>query len=83
MNEAGINQRYFRKTQAHPDGAVVHHGDCDFFSIWICTCGLLHDLMPMTPEIVDRLYPSFDKENGLYDQARTDIMEKTGRKKKK
>jgi len=81
VNEAGINQRYFRKTQAHPDGSVVHHGDCDFFSIWICTCGLLHDLVALNEEITEKLYPSFWKEQGLYDQARTEIMTKPKRKK--
>lgn len=72
--ETRLLQRYFRKTIAHPDGSVCHHGDCDFFSIWICTCGLLHDLAPMSPELVEQHYPSFHEERGHYDRARTDIM---------
>ncbi len=41
---AGIHTRYFRKVMAHPVGAIVHDGDCNFFSRDICTCGLLHEL---------------------------------------
>lgn len=37
-----LKQRYWRKTI---DGeGLRHHGDCQFFDIQICTCGLLHDI---------------------------------------
>ena len=39
-----IHDRYFRKIIAHPAGAIVHDGDCNFFSRSVCTCGLLHEL---------------------------------------
>lgn len=85
--ETLLLQRYFRKTQAHPEGAVVHHGDCDFFSIKVCTCGLHHDLMVLDPAKQTEHYPLFDIERAEYDQARTDIMHpspkgKAGKKKK-
>lgn len=57
-----IHSRYFRKVMGHPDGAIVHHGDCQFFNIKICTCGLLHDLN-VIPD-VESLYPSFGVELG-------------------
>lgn len=72
--ETRLIQRYFRKTAAHPEGSVCHHGDCDFFSITVCTCGLLHDLAPMTPDQIEEHYPRFYEEQGQYDQARTDMM---------
>jgi len=72
--ENRLVQRYFRRTQAHPEGSVCHHGDCDFFSISICTCGLLHDLMPMTPDQIEERYPRFHEEQRQYDQARENIM---------
>lgn len=85
--EARITQRFFRKTIAHPDGSVVHHGDCDYFNIKICTCGLLHDLMPVLPEIVERLYPSYVNEEVEQENARMILMErsrpKAPKKKKK
>ncbi len=42
-----IEARYKRKVVAYPKGAIVHHGDCYIFSVGICTCGLIHDLMAM------------------------------------
>ena len=44
-----ITQRYKRKVMAHPEGAVVHHGDCSLYDddIEICNCGLHHDLLPL------------------------------------
>jgi hypothetical protein len=64
--EKRIKQRYFRKVMAYPEGAIVHHGDCMFFSEKkICTCGLHHDLSPLNEEITQRLYPDFFKEWSL------------------
>jgi hypothetical protein len=72
--ETRLVQRYFRKTVAHPEGAVSHHGDCDFFSISVCTCGLLHDLTPMTPDQIEEHYPRFDEERAQYERVREDMM---------
>lgn len=80
--EAQLMQRYFRKTPANPEGAICHHGDCDIFSIKICTCGLLHDLIPVT-DLVERLYPLYWAESGRYDEARSSIMNKSRNKKRK
>ena len=39
-------RRYQRRTIASKGQAVVcHHGDCRWYQIRICTCGLLHDLL--------------------------------------
>lgn len=75
--EVRILQRYFRKTIAHPEGSVCHHGDCDFFNIKICTCGLLHDLR-VDLEKAAELYPLIDIELGENDRAREASM--NGRK---
>lgn len=61
-----IRDRYFRKVAAHPDGAVVHHGYCQFFNIKVCTCGLLHDLVSISDgALVESLYPPFAAEFGI------------------
>lgn len=80
--EAQLMQRYFRKTPANPDGAITHHGDCDIYGIKICTCGLMHDLMPV-PHLVEKLYPLHWEERGKYDEVRDSIMHKPRRKRKK
>ena len=53
-----IKERYFRKVIAHPEGAIVHHGDCMIYGLkGVCTRGLLHDLAPLSnPEAV---YPQY------------------------
>jgi len=79
--ETALVQRYFRKTIAHPDGHVNHHGDCDFFNIKVCTCGLLHSLMVLDPEIVKRHYPLFCVEQADYEEVREQLMAKGRRKK--
>ena len=38
-------QRYFREVIAHPEGAVVHYGDCNIYSNKVCDCGLLRVLV--------------------------------------
>ena len=47
-------KRYFRDVMAFPEGAVVHDGDCRVFSYGVCTCGLLHTLLPMHNQDKDR-----------------------------
>jgi len=57
-----LRERYFRKTQAHPNGSIVHHGDCEIFRIKICTCGLLHDLASIDPADRGLVYPKYLEE---------------------
>lgn len=81
--ESRIIQRYFRKTELYPDGAVIHHGDCDVFSIKICTCGLLHDLMPVVPELQEKLYPKYWEEHTKSEEARELLLHRKPKKRKK
>lgn len=62
-----IYLRYYRKTQASPEGTIVHHGDCNIWNISICTCGLIHDLMPIDNK--EEFYPDFHKEEGAQGKA--------------
>jgi hypothetical protein len=80
--EAQLMQRYFRKTIANPEGALTHHGDCDFSSIKICTCGLLHDLLPLRPELMEK-YAPFWEERAKYDEVRNILMGSTKPKPKR
>lgn len=58
-----IIKRYKREVMAHPDGAIVHHGDCDIYhDVGICTCGLHHDLLPMDEDDIKELYPKLYEE---------------------
>jgi hypothetical protein len=83
--ETLLLQRYFRKTIAHPEGSVVHHGDCDFYSIRVCTCGLHHDLMTMDPAKQTEHYPLYDVERADFEDVRAGLMGhlKAPKKKKK
>lgn len=56
-----IKNRYFRSVIAYPEGAVVHYADCGIYSMNICTCGLLKDLVIDT-ENVESIYPKFWSE---------------------
>jgi len=60
-----IKKRFFRQTIENPDGDIVHHGDCLFFSHHICTCGLLHDLMTTRnpDDIYEKFYEEIEKQN--------------------
>lgn len=55
-----IKQRYLRKTMAHPDGQIVHHGNCGIYQFKICTCGLIHDLQACGE--AEKHYDKFDEE---------------------
>jgi hypothetical protein len=79
--ETALLQRYFRKVMAYPEGHVVHHGDCDFFNIKVCTCGLLHFLVMCKPNLIEKHYPLFYEEQRDYEEIRAELMAK-GRKKK-
>ncbi len=43
---------------------LMHHGDCSIYraDLPVCTCGLLHDLMPMGIEIMRANYPGIEKD---------------------
>jgi len=58
-------KRYFRKTIAHPEGTITHDGDCMFWSIGVCTCGLLHLLRPL--ESPQKYYKDFSAEVSKHD----------------
>ena len=59
-------QRYFRKTSGYPEGTICHDGDCRMWSDWICTCGLLHLLMPEDDEYINKNYPNYWSEIGMH-----------------
>lgn len=65
-----IKNRYFRKVMAHPEGAVVHDGDCSIWrSLKVCTCGLIHDLMWIDFKTAEEIYPKFGDERVNLDAA--------------
>lgn len=80
--EVKLMERYFRKTPAHPEGSITHHGDCDIYILKTCSCGLRHDLMPV-PHLVEKLYPLHWEEVEDYDEIRSLIMNKERKAKKK
>jgi hypothetical protein len=57
-----VKKRYFRKVINVPEGRIVHDGDCRFWDVKICTCGLLHALIWLSDPF--EVYPDFGKENG-------------------
>ena len=64
---------------------LLTRGDCDIYGIKVCTCGLMHDLMPV-PHLIEKLYPLHWEERGKYDEVRSSIMNssrKTRKKRKK
>ena len=62
VKELKIHYRYFRKVTAYPEGAIVHHGDCDFYSSsQVCTCGLLKDLNALGKS-AKKLYENFEED---------------------
>lgn len=52
-------RRYFRATVDFPEGKIVHHADCLIYSKDVCNCGLLHDLEPLSEDIILKLYPEY------------------------
>lgn len=70
VKEIKIHYRYFRKVVAYPKGAVVHHGDCDFYSsAQICTCGLLKDLSILGAKTASKLYEKFEEDIYFHEQS--------------
>ena len=64
MTTAKLKARY----RVNEDGTILHHGDCTIFSFSICTCGLLHDLLPLCESAVV-LYPDFWDELDKHEQT--------------
>lgn len=66
-------ERYFRPVIAHPTGELTHHGDCDVYrAIEVygtapCTCGLLHDMLPLPEGFKMKLRPEYYEELGRKD----------------
>ncbi len=54
-------QRFYRKTVASPEDWIRHDGDCYIWSNKVCTCGLLHTLLPMS-EQQEKYYPKYWEE---------------------
>ena len=57
-----IMGRYHRKVIAHPEGALVHFGDCWWYACQICNCGLHADLGWIGYDKGAELYPKFHEE---------------------
>ena len=70
--------RYFRQVIAFPDGAVVHDGDCHVFSWKICTCGLLHSLLPLDNPV--QFFPQFYEQRAAQDTAINNLRDPLGNK---
>ena len=68
MTADRITNRYHRPVISHPNGAVVHDGDCYVFAArtHICTCGLLHMLVRIDHVEALRLYPKFEDEYAVH-----------------
>ena len=45
-----MSKRINTKSWRVKDGRPIHDGDCSFWGKEICTCGLIHHLMPDFPE---------------------------------
>ena len=69
-----IYDRYFRQVIKNPDGAIVHFGDCDFYSTKVCTCGLFRDLLPLG-EDQEEIYPNFWEEYGVHEEILRECQE--------
>ena len=61
MTPNNIKQRYFRGTISSPEGVIVHDGDCSYWSMNLCTCGLLNELI-FYSNIAAEMYPKFWEE---------------------
>jgi hypothetical protein len=70
-----ILARYHRPVIAYPDGAVVHHGDCQIFDTWgVCTCGLIHDLMWCHFNVAEEIYPDYGKDRVKHEYSMYELM---------
>ena len=59
-----IERRYKRRVIAHPDGAVVHDGDCSIYNRdrGFCSCGLLH-MLERIAHVAKEIYPPYEVEH--------------------
>lgn len=63
-----IRDRYFRAVIAHPEGHLVHFGDCEthrameMYKYAPCTCGLLHDLRYIDHSLAMKIFPNMEKD---------------------
>jgi len=58
------------------DGYLVHDGDCHFWSLKICTCGLLHYLLPRYATEDFKIYPNFWNDFGEQEELLNQLREK-------
>lgn len=70
-----VKDRYFRKVIAHPEGAVVHFGDCWWYCCQICNCGLHADLIWINDHTAEELYPKFWDEMAVSHMRRDQLQE--------
>lgn len=78
-----IKNRYFRPVMKFPEGHLCHYADCSIYrSVEVygtaaCTCGLLHDLSNIKPDLMLKIYPFYYeellKEDGILSQNKEDI----------
>lgn len=63
-----VYERYFWPTISHPEGDLVHFGDCEshrsmeVYKYAPCTCGLLHDLQNLHGILADMIFPQRMKD---------------------
>ena len=69
-----IKKRYYRKVIAGE--GIWHHGDCRIFGLkrGVCTCGLLHDLLPCAGE-AEEIYPSYWEDIKKHDRSLSELQE--------
>lgn len=71
-----VRGRYFRPVASHPDGALVHHGDCDIhqcltmYNYSPCDCGLLYHLQRIGTGYREKIYPHYWPERRRHDVGR-------------
>lgn len=59
------------------NGHFIHDGDCHFWGLSICTCGLLHWAKIQPEEMKERLYPECWHELALQDEVITRLQNET------
>lgn len=64
-------KRMKRNTRAwrEKDGILVHDGDCRFWDLGICTCGLIHHQMPQRLELSDAEIDKHWKDRARHERA--------------
>lgn len=64
MDIYSINTRQLDRMHKRYGNPLMHHGDCSIFraDLPVCTCGLLHDLIPMDIEAQKTIYSGIEKD---------------------